>query len=422
MPGRQKAKDMVDPVGTPLDTIIHQLAHAQGPLSIEAQKALSETLAHIGRSLHRPPTVGRPSHSVGQTPRGTLPSSPLSTLAPFIGMQPKKPAATPPSTAPRAGHSTRAPQQSVQVVSEALPAALYVTFEAICYQLRAESGIIYMQVPGTDQLSAVVLVGYGSKPPGQVRCGVGSSPAGSVLATGIALHCEVGANNQAASLFFPIRSLARHTEIVGVVQVHGKFRGGNHNFTEQDEQALLAQTPILSYLLTRFPRDVFKGFFDPIHFLSVMPFETFPPMDSILPAIVSAHVVPQTVHRTVQSVAKIRSTHLSGNGSNDGILHALGVVPSLREISSYVSNLQECWRRSVNINVELERTQNARQEHVARIREELRQSKQEVSKLSDTVRVHNMTGEDYALEYQKLQKELTMLVSLRKGNHWSSDD
>eukprot|EP00759_Apiculatamorpha_spiralis_P030824 PhF_6_TR32405/c0_g1_i1/m.48077 len=156
-----------------------------------------------------------------------------------------------------------------------------------------------------------------------------------------------------------------------------------------------------------------------MHFHAIVPYEPLGPEEEMLPGMISNHIVPQNIFRTTQSSANIRRQTMG----QEGMLHVIGAAPTLREVTSYVSNLQDCWRRSVQLNVDMERVQDSKAEQLRKIREELRQKKQEVSQLSETVRVHTMTGEDYTNEYERLHKEMAKLIILRKGNMpISSDD
>eukprot|EP00760_Papus_ankaliazontas_P005103 PhM_4_TR12397/c0_g1_i1/m.10949 len=435
-----------------LHEIGDKLQRFSSVISVEARSmtGASNGSTSASRSVKPPGTASASSTAI--TPWRSSLSAPQqqdvdgggsnNTLAPFIlgsnsTPQQQKLRPAPPPGGPAAPSSSRGAARSVcrTLGNDVLPASLYLALEAVVVSLKGENGALYVHVPGTEQLVAVVLVGYGSLPPSQMRCAITSSHPGSVLSTGIAVHCELGGSNTQPHLYFPLRHI-QSNDVIGVVHVGNKSRG-TMDFTELDEQMLLAYTSVLSYILLRYPRDVFKTYFDPMHLHTIVPWQPAPKAETLLPPIIAQHVVPQMIHRTVQSKANLRrstaaaaatSTNNNNNNSNsnisdahplagmgDDVVAAIGSTPTLREVSSYLRNLQECWRRSVQCNVDLERSQDGRTDQLRKVREELRQRTTEVGQLHDTLRKHTMSGGDYTKEYERLERDLAGLLTLRRG-------
>eukprot|EP00759_Apiculatamorpha_spiralis_P030825 PhF_6_TR32405/c0_g1_i1/m.48076 len=257
-----------------LETIMQRLTSATKPLSVDEQhnmgRALQRILTLLSSTALQPSQQSQSQRSETTGSNPNRPNTRPAHLAPYLSISAKQqqqqmtntigtssfPAPQPPqlpqpprtsqsngslvfppprtstsnavSTNPR-GHTRsiapgrlQQPLMKAANVMEMFPASLYLTFEAACHSVRAESGIVYMHIKGTEELQGIVLVGHGSKPPSLLKCSIGSSPAGSVLSTGCALHCEKGNQNSSAQMYFPIRSLTTYSDIVGVVQVSSK--------------------------------------------------------------------------------------------------------------------------------------------------------------------------------------------------------
>eukprot|EP01062_Namystynia_karyoxenos_P049875 TRINITY_DN3842_c0_g1_i1.p1 TRINITY_DN3842_c0_g1~~TRINITY_DN3842_c0_g1_i1.p1 ORF type:complete len:714 (+),score=155.76 TRINITY_DN3842_c0_g1_i1:107-2248(+) len=248
--------------------------------------------------------------------------------------------------------------------------ALYLALEAIAQQLRAERAALFLHVARSDELQAICLVNCGSLRPGGVRTGSLTGWAGQVFATGVGVNVSNAYAHQTNAdlaridkqtgsrtrtvLCFPIAGVDSRQR-VGVVQLMNKNKG-TASFTSEDEYALAAHTGVLAHLMGHYPADLLNNYYDPSHLHRVVPYVAAEPQLVTLPSTCTRET-PQLVFRTSISgavAAKARSKE-----ATEALMRAegqpLAEQVSLLEVDCYLGRLEECWRRSVLLNMEYER-------------------------------------------------------------------
>ena len=382
---------------------------------------------------------------------------------------PKRPSVSTEGTFPRprttqhgsGGLTTRGAEGAGQAASQqelqhVLPATLYLALEAIVTALHCESASIFM--PKNDEMIAVCNVSTTlAFPPSLLRHMGTNSMTGGVFASGVAIHQHCtetisdDSNRKVRSLMiFPIFGRGSSQRPIAVVQVTNKRRG-TAPFDDKDEHFLLSASTLLGQLMERHPVNWHTLYYDPITLHSLVPFV---PAPAALPKLLGAHlpkdgksmredagsasvlsirsgatgsstdlpsrnlvtmpskavgiddcvptsfIPPRLIHRTTIPISLSRRQNLR----DDSV--PVGVAPSLLEVDSYMANLQDCWRRSVQMNVQAAHSDAARVAQLKKVREELNKHKIMVSQLSDELRLTQLDAGDYQKEYASLKEEL----------------
>ena len=231
------------------------------------------------------------------------------------------------------------------------------------------------------------------------------------------------------------------TRCHGVIQFADKCRGAAP-FTDADETTCYLVSLVLGSMLSRYPNVSWHAkWFDPVALHRVAPFVapslirgsinvsgragTREPaavgiseeaasvrrtsnFDLALPADLKAYVAPVgLIHRTEGPVSLTRRANLADAAGS------LGAAPTLLELDSYMSNLHECWKQSIQMNVEHHSNDQAQARLMSRLREELTRTKAEVKRLTEQARLHGLSAGDYKKEYTTLKQELEAFLDRR---------
>lgn len=213
---------------------------------------------------------------------------------------------------------------------------------------------------------------------------------------------------------------------LGVVQFVDKYGGFSpmSKFTETDEATGSLVARLMGCLLSRYPSvqlGTNRTWFDPVSLHKAFPFnppsvvlEGGGPGTGTTPAEllgVSADLQnyepAPLVHRTQLPISLTRRAALGDDAA------ALGAAPKLQEIDAYVTNLHDCWKVSVELNVAHHVTEGARNRQMANLREELTAAKREIKRLSEQVRLDGLSAADYQHEYTTLKQELDSFLQRR---------
>eukprot|EP01065_Artemidia_motanka_P021950 TRINITY_DN26160_c0_g1_i2.p1 TRINITY_DN26160_c0_g1~~TRINITY_DN26160_c0_g1_i2.p1 ORF type:complete len:619 (+),score=211.43 TRINITY_DN26160_c0_g1_i2:87-1943(+) len=309
--------------------------------------------------------------------------------------------------------TTDAPDFSVSGFHVPVTTSLYLCAEAIAHQLRAERASVFQFVPRSDELQAVCVVNSGTLRPSSVRCSALTGWAGQVFSTGVAVNVSNAYAHVSGSeakhtdkktgyrtrsiLCFPITGLGTRRR-VGVVQLLNKNRG-NSNFSSEDEGALAAMTGVLSYLMLRYPADTLNNYFDPTSLHRVIPLQAPEAQPSMLPASVTKNT-PQLIYRTSHSgqvVARAR-----GQMINEGT--PLDENVTLMEVDAYLSKLEECWQRSVMLNMEYEREVAGGAEKEKELREHMRQGRDVKRRLLNEISAKEIEMQELQSKVQRMEQ------------------
>eukprot|EP01062_Namystynia_karyoxenos_P070140 TRINITY_DN65517_c0_g1_i1.p1 TRINITY_DN65517_c0_g1~~TRINITY_DN65517_c0_g1_i1.p1 ORF type:complete len:749 (+),score=203.74 TRINITY_DN65517_c0_g1_i1:107-2248(+) len=253
--------------------------------------------------------------------------------------------------------------------------ALYLVMESIAQRLRAERATMFSHIPRSDELQAVCLINSGDLRPSRVRVSALSGWAGQVFSTGVGVNMnnayafsgtsggETARTDKATGfrtrsmLCLPVVATDSRRRI-GVIQLLNKNRG-TAVFTCEDEVLLQAHTCIVAYLLQRYPADHFNNTFDPSTLHRVVPYTAPEPQVVMLPSSVVKNT-PQLVFRTSTSVkALVKDRNNPAAVAASIIAEAQPIEerdrPLVMEVDAYLGKVEECWQRSVALNMEYER-------------------------------------------------------------------
>lgn len=111
-------------------------------------------------------------------------------------------------------------------------------------------------------------------------------------------------------------------------------------------------------------------------------------------------VAPHLIHRTTIPISLSRRQNMSEAAT------PIGVAPSLLEIDTYMSNLQDCWRRAVQLHVQSSHNDATKVMQLKTVREDLMKQKSVVHTLSEELRLQRLDAGDYHQEYVSLKEEL----------------
>eukprot|EP01063_Lacrimia_lanifica_P021852 TRINITY_DN2946_c0_g1_i1.p1 TRINITY_DN2946_c0_g1~~TRINITY_DN2946_c0_g1_i1.p1 ORF type:complete len:614 (+),score=194.88 TRINITY_DN2946_c0_g1_i1:69-1910(+) len=273
------------------------------------------------------------------------------------------------------------------------------------------SGIAVNQIPSTEArkeeqaLSALEAMAsaVGVSPPAQERKSLSRAEPGG----------KKGATTRGGMLCFPIQNL--HTsEVVGVVQLSNK-RQRVEPFTPDDEQICYAATKLLSFLVKRYPVDFFAAApFNPASLHSVTPADA-PPILKNMPVSIQLHDSRQLVYRTSQSGQYIRQKLSGENAASGANVGAVSTSASLIEVDGYIQNLEECWKRSVGLNIDYEREHDTKLGVIRRMREETKKDRTAIGSLQDALQMRSAEFDGYREQYEGLKHDLHVLRDVKHG-------
>jgi hypothetical protein len=128
------------------------------------------------------------------------------------------------------------------------------------------------------------------------------------------------------------------------------------------------------------------------------------PVRSALDLIPTEFVPPQLIHRSQIPISLAKRQLLQNDAT------PLGVAPSLLEVDSYLTNLQDCWRRAVQLNVQSQGAEAARLTQLKKTREELNKQRITTTSLEEELRRYKLDAGDYLREYVSLNDELKQFL------------
>lgn len=355
-------------------------------------------------------------------------------------------------------------------------ATLFNALEAVALAMHVESAHIY--VPLNDEMVSIVNVGPKLQfPPALVHHVGVASLSGGVLSSGVAVsQRHEGQDDNRAHvknmLLFPMyndhpaymqgsptladaQSTAvgrpvnfstisaapeSSRQVLGVIQVSNKYRGAV-GFSTFDETFLSCAAIWLGRILQRYPKHLnwHDTYYDPatVHEFGRYEADVYhDPLPILTPTTLGqvmgietqskrpSRVEPGNAVKTLSSFSDYTPTRLIYRTSaavslakrqalaDDAV--GLGVAPCLVEVDSFVSNLQECWRRSVDLNVHHSHAEAERARQNKQLRDELAASKAECTKLREQLRLQTLDSGDFRREYASLKEELESVLRNRE--------
>ena len=300
--------------------------------------------------------------------------------------------------------------------SRAAACTLYNMLENITWLMESTTASVYIR-DGEEMVSIVNVSPKLTFPPRLLRHACHGSLAAGVLASGIALNQRTVDPRRppTSTLIVPIykESSAVAAAPIAVVQVEGKHQGRTA-YTESDELTLCFGARLLGLVISRFAMDWQATFHDPISQHNIAPFN--PPLtqavSSLTHAASSEHSEVKAFAEALESFTQqkfIKRVTLPMNHSSSSAperVVGLGPAPTLKEIDSYVNNLHDCWKKSVEMNVSQSQADRQRAKELKGLREELAQQKAKYAQVADELRIHMLDSSDYKKEYTSLREEL----------------
>jgi hypothetical protein len=301
--------------------------------------------------------------------------------------------------------------------TRAAACALYNILENITWLLHSTSASVYVR-DGEEMVSIVNVSPKLVFPPRLLRHVCHGSLSAGVLASGITLNQRTVDPRRppTSTLIVPIynETTAVCSTPIAVVQVEGKHQGRSA-YTEADELTLCFGARLLGLVISRFQIDWQAAFHDPMSQHNLAPFRpVLFPSNSVLAQSPSSTPAPGEVKVfadaldgfTQQKFVKRVVLPMNQAASAPERVQGLGPAPTLKEIDSYVNNLHDCWKKSVEMNVAQSQTERQRMKEMKHLREELAQQKAKYTQVSETLRIHMLDSNDYKQEYQSLRQEL----------------
>jgi hypothetical protein len=312
-------------------------------------------------------------------------------------------------------------------VGKYVSAAIYNILESVANLTGATSAHVFLR-EGSEMVSIANVGQRLSFPPKLVRQSCQGSLAAGVMSSGIAVNQRVlEASNRSLStstLAFPIRGKfggGVNNPILGVLQVNNKH-GGPGCFGEVDENVVNIGGTFIGELMSKFPIDWSDAFYDPITQHKIAPFA---PRGS---GNMRLHDKEGTVFVTSEKHSSGDASSLTGRPLADvldtfvppqlisrvtlplvqttGGPVGLGAAPSLREVDTYMENLHDCWRRSIELNVSHSQSDRAKGKELKQLREDLNHHRTRCAKVEEELRLHTLDSDDYNKEYSTLKHEL----------------
>lgn len=321
-------------------------------------------------------------------------------------------------------------------IAKTISSAMYNVLESVANLTQSSSAHIFVRV-GDEMVSIANVAAKLSFPPKLVRQGCQGSLAAGVTVSKIALNQRNTADQtrrQASLLIFPLKyridgRACQDMVPTGALQLMNKF-GGHGAFTEVDENTANIASALIGEMLNKFPGiDWTEAFHDPITQHTVAPFvprdsnggaaaamslhdpdgsvfitATDPSSRKPLVDVIDGFVPPQLIRRVTLPLTQTQGTPAAVG---------LGAAPSLREVETYMSNLQDCWRKSVEMNVVQSQSERQRAKEMKSLRDELNFHKAKSSKIEEELRLHTLDSADYQREYTTLKDELDQYLKLK---------
>lgn len=344
------------------------------------------------------------------------------------------------------------PSDSVKISSEVahcITSSLYNILEGTTALVRASSSSIFVR-QGDEVVSIVNVSKKLSFPPQLVRHRAVGSPDAEVLGSGIALNQRAADGGPACAsiLIFPIYSMSNLHEVKGrpiaTLHVENKLQG-MAPFDEMDECICYFASCLMGELMSRVPQmDWLNNFYDPITQHIVSPFKaaailTLPsvyktpepegirdrkerktkfkvPIETTLStrnvkdtsSPISSSVIEDIENCVTKMLIKRESLADSGRQPSCGLIQ----LPTLREVKSFLENIEECWKESVTTSIGLTESDRELQLEVRQLRAGLIEANRKYNDAAERLRLYELDIDDYKREYKDMKTEFE--VYLRK--------
>lgn len=320
------------------------------------------------------------------------------------------------------------PRESVHTgpsfeATRAAACALYNILENITWLMHSTTASVYIR-DGEEMVSIVNVSPKLVFPPKLLRHACHGSLSAGVLASGITLNQRTVDPRRppTSTMIVPIfnETSSVYSTPIAVVQMEGKHQGRSA-YSESDELTLCFGARLLGLVIGRFRIDWLTVFHDPMSQHNLAAFR--PPLaaanfalaqDPQSPAqplevrvfadALDAFVPQKFVKRVVLPM------NAAGSNAQPERVQGLGPAPTLKEIDSYVNNLHDCWKKSVEMNVTQSHAERQRMKEIKSLREDLSQQKTKHTQVSETLRIHMLDSADYKKEYQSLREELEVYL------------
>eukprot|EP01006_Ploeotia_vitrea_P014466 TRINITY_DN3909_c0_g1_i1.p1 TRINITY_DN3909_c0_g1~~TRINITY_DN3909_c0_g1_i1.p1 ORF type:complete len:546 (-),score=71.39 TRINITY_DN3909_c0_g1_i1:83-1720(-) len=292
----------------------------------------------------------------------------------------------------------------------ALNTALYICLEALATTLKAERASVMIHHKLNNTLKSVCTVPAHLK---KQQLPSHSGVVGMVYSSGVAFNAVT--LDEEAQLFLkpvdqqtgcttknmlvlPIRD-ANH--IVGVLELCNKL-GGASPFDEHDERAAFTYTHLLLYFFTHYPRidyinNTFPACqFDPSQSLHIL--EPWQPVEELvhsLPNNIKNMQQQQAIFRTDRGRDLNQTVKTIREHDKTDVLH----LAALKEIYSYLSNLEESYRQGLNQFVQADKERRTLSEELQKKAHKIRVLEENVSFLETTVRDLKLKMENHYMPH-----------------------
>eukprot|EP01006_Ploeotia_vitrea_P028878 TRINITY_DN61516_c0_g1_i1.p1 TRINITY_DN61516_c0_g1~~TRINITY_DN61516_c0_g1_i1.p1 ORF type:complete len:581 (+),score=25.31 TRINITY_DN61516_c0_g1_i1:35-1777(+) len=195
------------------------------------------------------------------------------------------------------------------------------------------------------------------------------------------------------ALLLPLR-VPQTNEVFGVLEIDNKKDG--LNFSEEDEAIVNTMLPLFSYILRTFPIHLDPNS-DPRNIpsfgtLNYQPEQSSSEIKSLLPAFIQEHKSPQLIYRTTQSGKFVRKKAIHSGATQ--VPTVVGSA-SLREVDSYMNNLQDCWKQSLDISLQYQHKAQERSTAIRDMHELLMAEHSKVSQLEHHIAKHKWEWPDW---------------------------
>lgn len=356
----------------------------------------------------------------------------------------KKPSSVQAKRVPRAA----VPKERVRISKEvyhAITCSLYNILESCATLTAAASATVFIRV-GEEMVSIANVAQRLTFPPQLVRHHCLGSDDAEVLGSAIGLNRRTQdvSRGSASVLIFPLRRLKDGCKGKGIGTLHlqNKF-DGEGTFTTDDEVIALVCSLFVGELMSRIDDlSWVDNFYDPITQHILAPFTplkkvTLPPVNvpplpprsnsssrvgsassSQKKAPLSSAAIESKLLRKMNQFGEefmIRrdldgaQQHEPQRKQNTSSLE----MPTLREVKSYMDNMQDCWKKSVSANVSLKEDDRSTQIEVKVLRRQLREAETKLAQATERLRLYELQGKDYSKEYAEMRREVQMYAENR---------
>ncbi|EPY26806.1 hypothetical protein AGDE_11082 [Angomonas deanei] len=240
-----------------------------------------------------------------------------------------------------------------------------------------------------------------------------------VLSSGISLNRAIcnGAHSGAVPLLiFPIypKHLLQQVCETPIAVLHLEKRLGD-SFTAVDETFCYSASNLIGEMLSRVNgMEWTDHFYDPVTQHIVAPFA--PTKLAKLPKLATAGTKEADLLRKIEATAPevlIRRDVLPASASGKSLIQGLSATPTLREVSVYLENMQNSWRKGITSTVDMTEEERSMAAELKVVRHQLKTTETQLTKANEQLRLYQLNTDDYKSEYGHLRNELTNYMSER---------